>query len=148
MSEQLTDQLTPVLVAAGFVQVDVDMGEESSPVAGNELQFERTRGVHIDVILVFFDKYAAPRFQVSLNQRTRSELLGSAHLVERPSQYYHWWGKPWWLPSRFWTEGGAKRTVRQVVESVGQGIRYLETNERGPNTSKRSGGVLVRRRGV
>jgi hypothetical protein len=148
MSEQLTDQLTPVLVAAGFVQVDVDMGEESSPVAGNELQFERTRGDHIDVILVFFDKYAAPRFQVSLNQRTRSELLGSAHLVERPSQYYHWWGKPWWLPSRFWTEGGAKRTVRQVVESVGQGIRYLETNERGPNISKRSGGVLVRRRGV
>jgi hypothetical protein len=138
MSEQLASQLIPVIEAAGFVKVDVELGEASSPVAGSDLQFERTRDDHIEVIHVFFDKYTRPRFQVGVHRNARSqphELLSSAYLVKRPNEHYHVWGKPWWLPTRFWSERRSKKTVRRVVEFLGQGIRFLETGERGPNIS-------------
>jgi hypothetical protein len=145
MSERLTAELIPVIEAAGFIKVDVELGEASSPVAGSDLQFERTRGDQIDVIHVFFDKYARPRFQVNVFRKARSEpheLLSQAFLVKRSNEYYHVWGKPWWLPTRFWTEGRSKKTVRKVVGCLGQGIRFLETGERGPNINKPSGAVL------
>ncbi len=139
MSERLTAELIPIIEAAGFIKVDVELGEASAPVAGSDLQFERTHDTHIDVIHVFFDKYARPRFQVGVHRNARSEpheLLSSAYLVKRSNEYYHVWGKPWWLPTRLWTEGRSKKTVRRVVESLGQGIRFLETGERGPNINQ------------
>jgi hypothetical protein len=56
--------------------------------------------------------------------------------VARRSQYYHFWGKPWWLPTRLWSDAGSLRTIGKVASRLEQLVRFLEHGEIGPNISR------------
>jgi hypothetical protein len=131
--------IVPVLESAGFERVDVHLRDPEWPVSGSELALERGDGTLIDSVTFNFEKYRTPRFQVHAARRRATaphEFVRSCNLVARAVQYYHFWGKPWWLPTRLWTENGSKRTVGVVLTKIDQLLRYLEAGERGPNISR------------
>lgn len=131
--------LVPHLESAGFERVDVHLRDPEWPVSGNELALERSVGALIDSVTFNFEKYRTPRFQVHAARRQAAaphEFVRSCNLVARRTQYYHFWGKPWWLPTRLWPNKGSTRAVSAVLIRIDQLLRYLEAGERGPNISR------------
>jgi hypothetical protein len=139
LSELLTSNFVPIVEAAGFERVDCALGLPDRPVEGSELRFERKTGDYLDVVYVFFDKYSAPRFQITFSRRTdpdRQDVVRSGNLVRRSSEYYHEWGKPRWLPEALWSRRRARQCVDTVAASISQAFHFLETGERGPRISR------------
>lgn len=139
LSELVLTRLTPVIEGAGFDCVDCELGRTDRPVAGSELRFERTAGNHVDVVYAFFDKYASPRFQIAFSRRDRNSpdrIIRAGRLVMRPSEHYHEWGKPRWLPLALWSEARAMRCVDEAVKRMTHVFRFLATDERGPGISR------------
>jgi hypothetical protein len=139
MSTAVSSELVPVFESFGFERVNIHLGDPEVPVSGSELTLERVSGGVVDSITFNFEKYRTPRFQLHASRREAAaphQFIRSCNLVARGSQYYHFWGKPWWLPTRLWSECGSKRTIESVSSRLFQLIRYLDTGERGPNISR------------
>jgi len=137
--DQVVEQLVPAIAAAGFERVEVShMGPDQSP-SGSEICFERVSGEHLDVITLNFEKHGKPRLQVHGARRELKAphaFVRSANLVRRNSQYYYFWGKPWWLPTKLWPESITDHAVEEVKQRIGQLLVFLQSNERGQSVSK------------
>ncbi|MBS1994652.1 MAG: hypothetical protein JSS86_00020 [Cyanobacteria bacterium SZAS LIN-2] len=136
--------LLPHLERAGFVRVDFELDDPGNPVAGREIILERLNADTFDRVIFNFDKYGAPRVQAHLSRRLRApphEFLRSGNLVLRPSQYYHFWGKPWWVPTKLWPSRGALRTVALLEERIPDALSFLETGRRSRCISARISGL-------
>jgi hypothetical protein len=132
------ERLLPPFLDAGFVRVDVHGWDRSFPVSASELHLERRKGDVIQAVSVSFDKYHRPAFQVHLFRCAADpphERLGSASMVKRPGRCYDFWGKPWWLPVRFWPARASDRTVARLAGLLDQSLAFLDLGERGPNIS-------------
>jgi hypothetical protein len=139
MSEYVEAQLLPQCINHGFMLTDVFLGDRENPVSANEIYLEKRLGDTVDYIDVTFAKYGLPRFQVGFARRRatgKCEFLRRGNLVAGGNQYYHFWGKPWWIPLGFWSDHCSRRAVEEVAGLLGQAFRFLETGERGPNISK------------
>ena len=139
LAEEIVSRWVPAIEAKGFESVDFNLGRTDSPVEGRELQFERWSSGHVDVIHLFFDKYSSPRFQISFARRKRpspNQIVRASHLVKRPSEYYHEWGKPRWLPDALWSPQQSTATVDRVLKATNQIFAFLETGECGPNVGR------------
>ncbi len=146
MSIAVSSELVPLLESFGFERVNIHLGDPEAPVSGSELTLERVSGGLLDSITFNFEKYRTPRFQLHASRREAAapyQFIRSCNLVARGSQYYHFWGKPWWLPTRLWSERGSKRAIESVSSRLPQLVHYLDTGERGPNISRRSSMVLA-----
>jgi hypothetical protein len=141
-------QLVPILETHNFQRVDIVLGQSDWPVSGRELRLERRFEKLIDSITFNFQKYGAARVQVHCSRRAAempNAFVRSANLVARSDQYYHFWGKPWWLPSKFWSGNASRRTIDRIGGLLDQVLRFIETEERGANISRPTGASLDRR---
>jgi hypothetical protein len=139
LSSLVDARLTPALGEAGFNRVDVSLGHSDAPASGSSIEFERWAPTWVDSVTINFDKYHAPRFQVHGSRRlidSANTFVRSANLVIRASQYLHFWGKPWWMPNAFWTRAASLRTAGAVERDMNQLLRFLETGERSPRSSR------------
>jgi hypothetical protein len=128
-----------MLEQAGFSLVDVSLRDHRQPVSGRMIELERWANWHVDSIVFNFDKYRSPRFQVHASRRSADpphSFLRDGNLVARPSQYLHFWGKPWWLPGRAWPKPAPARTVACVERHLPELLAFLDTGERGKHISK------------
>jgi hypothetical protein len=133
------NRLVPQFEMHGFCRVDVSLRQADSPVRGSEVRLERARDQIVDSISFSFTKFKSPRLQVHFSRRKLTPphtFLRSANLVIRRSQYYHFWGKPWWLPTRFWSERATSRTVDKLEARIEQLLRFLESGDIGPSISR------------
>lgn len=140
LSSAVVNRLVPQLQALGFQRVDVIRQQADWPVRGSEIELERTHQEIIDSVAIKFEKYRTPRVQIHVSSREivpPHTFIRSANLVARHNQYYYWWGKPWWLPTRWWSDHASKRTMDKIESRLGQLVQFLEGAEIGPNISRR-----------
>lgn len=140
LSALVVSQLLPLLEARGFQRVTHRLRQPDQPVSGREIELERWAGDCVDSVCFNFDKYRAPRFQVQLSHRSSEPphaWVRSANLVRRPSQYLHFWGKPWWLPTTLWSEQASRRVAARVASALPNALAFLDHDERGTHISKR-----------
>lgn len=140
LSSKVDQELVPIVEAQGFARVDICFGDAEWTVSGNEIALERVSADLVDSFTFSFEKYRSPRFQVHFSRRSTDEsraFVRSGSLVPRASKYYHFWGKPWWFPSRFWTERASARTIAEVATRLSESFRFLDSGERGSSVSKR-----------
>jgi hypothetical protein len=110
------------------------LGEPVTPISGGEIHLERRDTEHVDSVTFSFEKYMSPRLQIHLSRRkvrAPHDWVHSGNLVARSSQYYHYWGKPWWLPSGLWSKRAAKRTAERILGYLDQAVRLIEEGDRG-----------------
>jgi hypothetical protein len=132
--------LVPKVIARGYEVQGCFYNDPENRTIANEIHLER----HSDDIAVgitfSFAKYGRPKFQVRLRKRQivepREHLL-HGNLVSRPSQYYHWWGKPWWLPNVLWSDKRAENVIKVVAEKLSGAFDFLDTGIRNSNISRR-----------
>ena len=140
LSSAVENRLVPQLEALGFQRVDVVRQQADWPVRGSQIELERTHQEIIDSVAFNFEKYRSPRVQIHFSRREivpPHAFIRSANLVARQTQYYHLWGKPWWLPTRWWSDHASKRTIDKIESLLGQLAQFLEREEIGPNISRR-----------
>jgi hypothetical protein len=131
--------LVPCFEAQGFGRVDYSRIDGHSPISGSKIHLERIAADHIDSVTFNFEKYRSPRVQIQISQRELSpphKFIRSANLVRRSSQYYCFWGKPWWLPTRLWSTSATQRALQRAKQCLGQATQFLESGERGSNISR------------
>jgi hypothetical protein len=141
LSALVVSQLVPLLEARGFQRVAHSLRLLDQPVSGREIELERWGGECVDVVTFNFDKYGAPRFQVQVSRRSSEPphtWVRSANLVRRPSQYLHFWGKPWWLPTTLWSERASRRVVARVESALPSALAFVDHGERGSHISRRA----------
>lgn len=141
-------RLVHPLVEAGFERVNASFWQPDDPVPGSEIALERRTGSEIEEITFNFDKYRSPAFQLHLHRREirpPHQWVRSAAVVRSNRQYYHFWGKPWWVPTRFWSERMSERTVDKLAGHFDQMLAFLEHGERRANISRPTGFTPLRR---
>lgn len=141
LSTLVVSELVPLLEAHGFCRVAHSLRQPDQPVSGRELELERWGAESVDTVTFNFDKYGAPRFQVQLSRRSADPphaWVRSANLVRRPSQYLHFWGKPWWLPEGLWSERASRRVVGRMEHVLPDALAFLDHGERGLHISRRA----------
>lgn len=139
MSKYVEARFVPLCANEGFAVADLFLGDPEMPVSANEIYFEKRLGDTVDYIDLTFAKYGLPRFQVGFARRRatgKNEFLRRGNLVASADQYYHFWGKPWWLPSGLWADQNSRVAVEEVAGLLRQVFHFLATGERGPNISK------------
>jgi hypothetical protein len=139
LSSLINESLVPALESRGFRYVGCHLGEPADTVAASDVHLERRDQEHIDSVTFNFEKYKSPRFQVHISRRKADaphDFVHSGNLVSKSSQYYHFWGKPWWLPSKFWSESAAKLTIESIGNRLDQVVLLIEEGVRGKNISK------------
>jgi hypothetical protein len=139
LSSLVNELLVPTLESRGFRYVGFHLGDANDSVSGSDISLERHDGKYLDSVTFNFEKYKSPRFQIHLSRRGASahDFIHSGNLVSKGTQYYHFWGKPWWLPTRLWPEAAAKRTVKKIEACLDQAVRFIEDGTRGDNISKK-----------
>jgi hypothetical protein len=133
------EALVPYFEAQGFDRVDYSRMDSDAPTSGSEIVLERIAAEHIDSVAFNFEKYHSPRVQIQFSRRylrPPHEFIRSANLVRRSSQYYYFWGKPWWLPTRLWPASATRRVLQHAKQCLAQATQFLESGERGANISK------------
>ena len=150
LAEQIFERVVPMLEAHGFRASGAHLGDPEHPVSGSELLFDRRVDDVIDSVTFNFEKYRRPEVQVHISRRAAPshDFIHSGNLVARPWQYYHFWGKPWWCPIRFWTRRFVVRTAEAILRRLPQAIVFLEQGKRGRNISMqvRNTGLSKRQR--
>lgn len=134
------ERLVPPLIERGFEWAETSWADLDQPVGGGEINLVRRLGNEIDDIVFNFDKHHRPAFQVHLTRRKAAfphTWIRSGNLVQRPSEYLHFWGKPWWLPTRFWTAHDSQRLVEQLTGHLNRALTFLENGVRSRNISRR-----------
>ncbi len=133
------EHLVPALEAESFERVGCSHWDATEPAAGSEILLERVAGDYVDTVTFNFEKYRRPSLQIQCARRELMEpykLVRSANLVRRNTQYYYFWGKPWWLPARLWPASASRRSLEKAKSHLGQVSRFLASGERGPNISR------------
>ena len=141
LSSLVESRLLPLLEIQGFSRVDHLLRLPDQPVSGRTLELERWADSWVDSVCFNFDKYRAPRFQVHLSRRSVSQphaWIHSGNLVAHPSQYLYFWGRPWLLPSSFWSDSASHRTVARIESYLSEALFFLDSGERGKHISKRT----------
>jgi hypothetical protein len=151
LAEQILERVVPMLQARGFRGAGTYLGDPGQSVSGAELHFDRRVADMIDSITFNFEKNRRPSVQVHISRRIAApphDFIRSGNLVARPWQYYHFWGKPWWCPTRFWPRRLVVITAEMIVKRLPQAVQFLEEGERGRNISMevRSTGLFKRPR--
>ena len=121
MGRLIKEELLPSYLAADFKRVFVRLHDPTDAVSAREICLQRSCGNEIDVVTFNFDKYHRPSFQVHLHRReTRSphSWVRAGNLVRTPSQYLHFWGKPWWSPTRLCSNAIPDRAMRQTCSGL------------------------------
>lgn len=141
LSELVEEQIIPFFQRTGFRRVNISKGDVEQPIPSDEIELERIiSDGNIDSVVVSFRNYK-PNFQIYFSRRKPDppyyEFIRAAILVRKSSQYYFSWGKPWWLPLRFWSESMARKTVERVVVKLPQIIEFLDHGTRGKNISRK-----------
>lgn len=140
LASRLETVVLPALVSEGFERVDVELRQPAEKVPGNVIELERRDRHVVDSLTFRFDKYLGPRFQVHGCRRSPaapSSIRRSANLVARGSQYYHFWGRPWWLPTALWPASLVDATADRILHGITDLVLFLETGERGRHVSRR-----------
>jgi len=135
----IVEILVPFLELQGFSRVSFERLDSSLLVSGSEIVLERIGEREIDSVTFNLEKYRKPRFQIHFSRRERNSpnnFIRSANLVRKSSQYYYFWGKPWWFPTKLWSESATRRTLAEVKSQLVQVIHFLDNAERGRNVSK------------
>ena len=138
LSSMVEARLSSLLEAQGFSRVEYSLRQLDRPVSGRELEFERWEASLVDSLTFNFDKYGAPRFQVIFSRREAEQpcaFLQAGNLVASRRQYFHFWGKPWWLPAFLWSQDASLRTIVSVEHRLAQALDFLATGQRGINIS-------------
>ncbi|MEW6598741.1 hypothetical protein ACVSQ4_28100, partial [Klebsiella pneumoniae] len=138
LSELLEEKFVAVFLGSRFEWVGVNLTRPDWPVDTKEIVLERANSDLIDYVVVNFEKHSAPRFQIHFGRRRNTvdnEFIRSGNLVKNPHEYYHFWGKPAWLPTRFWSDNSAQRVVSTVTSMVDEIIAFIEFGEKGENIS-------------
>jgi hypothetical protein len=133
------NRLVPQLETQGFCRVDVNLRQTDWPVLGREVTLERARDKIVDSVSFSFTKFKSPRLQVHFSRRELTPphtFLRSASLVIRRTQYYHFWGKPWWLPTLFWSDRATSRTIDKLEARIGELLQFLESGDIGASISR------------
>ncbi len=139
MASLVEARLIQPLLETGFEWVNVCYEDPDIPISGREICLERRISSDIESIVFNFDKYHRAVFQLHLHRRELDppyRWVRSANLVRNDGQYLHFWGKPWWMPTRFWSERMSEQTVDTVLGHLEQVLAFLERGARGPNISK------------
>jgi len=140
LAELIDDILVPLFIIEGFELVAFCLGDEKNLVQGNELRLEKLYEDRICSISIFFDKYNDARFQISMikNESTgNKKIIDSAHLVSKCGEYFHFWGRPWWIPSFMWSKDSVKNAVEEIVKYTPQIMDYFNYDRRGEKISKK-----------
>ena len=137
LAEQIIEKVVPMLEAHGFRVAGLYLGDPEQPVSGSELLFDRRVNDAIDSVTFNFEKYRRPQVQVHISRRATPshDFIHSGNLVARPWQYYHFWGKPWWWPTRLWSRRLVVRTAEIIVKKLPQAFVFMEQGKRGRNIS-------------
>jgi hypothetical protein len=139
ISAEVETRLVGLLEVKGFRRVGTRLTSPEDTVSGGDIVLERVQGRIVDSITFNFDKRRSPHFQVQGMTRivvAPHDFMQSASLVARSSQYHHFWGKHWWLPTLFWRNRCSTRQVDAVAARIDQLLQFLETGQRGPNIGK------------
>lgn len=139
LSEEVERRFVPLCEQRGYKWVDVWLDKEDMPVSRDEIILQKCIEHYIEYIYIAFDKYLAPRFQVLCARRSDSpgnEFIWSGNLVAKKNEYYHFWGKPWWVPLSMWSDANSSNIISKVVEISPQIFTFLESGERGDNIGK------------
>jgi len=138
----LVDQrLVPMVEQGGFRRVQCLLDDPEIPVLGSEIILERPASQGRQFVEFVFEKYRKPRFQIRFGEM-RSVGPGIFNrpwfsaLVRRPNQGYHFWGKPWWVPTAIWCDADAKRYIAQMVPMMRQILIFFDTRQRGRNVNE------------
>jgi hypothetical protein len=124
------------LEESGFERVGISLNDPEMPVPSDSMEFERSANGEIDSVTVAFAKYGEPKFQIHFSRREKeppNSFVRAANLVRGPNRYYDFWGKPWWLPRRFWIDRAAVHVVNRIVPMLAQVLEFLEQGHRGAN---------------
>lgn len=135
-------QLVPQMEAIGFRRVELSLGDPDSPVLGSEIELERPGDLVIDVISFNFEKYRSPRVQIHGRRRQLQKpnaILRGANLVKHSHQYYHFWGKPWWLPTAWWSDAASDKVISRLATLLPELISFLETGQSSSHISNQEG---------
>lgn len=139
LSDNIEATLVPKVLSAGYEVQDLFFGDRKDRVSPSEIHFERVEGERINYVTFSFDKYRRPKFQVHFGSRqivAPFALLSRGNLVSKSGEYYHFWGKPWWLPNSMWSDRCSTNVVQTVAAKLDQVFDYLQTGARGPNISR------------
>jgi len=139
LSEEIEHRFVPLCSDNGYEWVDVWLRDRSISISGNEIVLEKCSADHISYVYIAFDKRLSPRFQILCAKRSISsgnEFIHSGNLVEKSGEYYHFWGKPWWVPLSMWFDTNSINIVSKVVSIGSQIFPFLESGERGPNIGR------------
>jgi hypothetical protein len=132
-------RLVAPLLEHGFERVGCYLRLPDEPTMGSEIRLEVEEHAEIISVTFKFDKYHRPAFQVHLARR-RAEpphsWVRSANVVRRPGQFYCFWGKPGWLPTRLWSVRMSEQAVDRVAGHLGQALAFLENGYRAPCISR------------
>lgn len=136
LCELVEERVVSFFEKSGFDRVDIVLNRPDQPVPVNEIRLERTISDKIDSISVSFTKRGEPRFQIGFSRRELkfpNEFVVSACLVKKQTQYYYFWGKPWWIPLRLWSDTNSSKTVAGIVPLLPQILEFLDQRGRGKN---------------
>lgn len=128
------ERVVSAMTQDGFARAERWWTDPERPVGAGEIVLIREVGEDIEEIIVNFDKYHRPAFQLHLDRRKSAapyEWVRAANLVARPTQYLYFWGKPWWLPRRFWSKSMSERTVTCIVDRLAEAKAFLDYGRRG-----------------
>ena len=134
-------QLVPAYLTAGFRRTSIYMNDPTDMVSGREIHLEREKHGEIEFVTFNFDKYRRPAFQFHIGCRKAAPnqaWVRSAKVVARSTQLFHFWGKPWWLPSRWWSERMSLRVIDRLVAKTPEVLAFLEEGRRSSSLSESS----------
>ena len=137
-AELVESELVSTVLAEGFDFRSVRFGDPKDFVERSEIHLERQNGDTIDYVTFSFAKYRRPSFQVHFGKRKldREDFRFMGNLVRKPSQYYFFWCKPWWVPTVIWSDRCTRKSVQAASGALGQAFHFLKTGIRGPNIGK------------
>ncbi len=139
LASEIEARLVGLIEARGFGHVELNLGDPDWPVSGREYRLERRIGDLVDSVDFNFAKSRAPRVQIHFSRRLWEPphaFVRSGSLVARPTRYYHFWGKPWWLPTRLWPDSGSSHQIAKVEGCFQQVFEFLEHGTVGKNISR------------
>ena len=129
MCSLIESEIVPFFIKSGFSWISVSYHDPEWVVSGNEIDLERINDESVDTLSISFNKYCSPTFQLSLIRRNKikgNEFIRSARLVASGSEYYHFWCKPWYWPTKLWPNALSAREVKKVKSKLSQLVEFIE----------------------
>src|SRR5262245_26251191 len=128
LADLVENIIIPKVVARSYEIKDFYFNDPEDRAIANEIHLERYVGDIALSITFSFAKYSRPKFQVHMMKRRvvkPFEYLLRGSLVCQPTQYYKWWGKPWWMPYVMWSDKRAESVVKVVGEKLNCAFLFL-----------------------